>query len=329
MSEHDCLTFLNADNSVPSEFTKAGRAVYNAKHGKKEGNVVFTVALVKQKDILDEMQNLIIKTQMKSRSESIKPFIFDGKQDFSIKDNISISELIPNEKFVDIYIGAPFYFSLNHVYYRLRKQDESNLLIIGDDPEAALSITKHSLSQISHQSHPDTQYYIFDMFPVDSDLQGKFSDLSDEGLKTLNIIYESRKIDECLTTILNTLEQQCDNKSKIGKVILCILNFHTIRDFKKGEFGTPSELSIKLLRIIREGPANSIHTILHVLNRKSFEDRLDWASMDEFENKILLNSQNPRDYGSSIDDDSIEKSYAYIIHPKSRYEADKFKVYHL
>ena len=168
------------------------------------------------------------------------------------------------------------------------------------------------------------------MFPVDSDLQGKFSDLSSKGLKNLKIIQESKKIDECLTTIMNVLEQQCDdNKSKTGKVILCVLNFHTIRDFKKGEFETPSELSIKLLRIIKEGPANGIHTILHVLNRKLLEDRLDWASIGEFENKILLNGQNPRDYGSSIDDDSIEKSFAYIIHPKSRYEADKFKVYHL
>ena len=327
MSEQDCLTFLGADNSVPSEFTKAGRAIYNAKHGKKDGNVVFTVSFIQHEGIPDEIQNLIIKTQKNNQSASIKPFIFDGKQSFTYERSESVIARAPNEKFMDIFIGAPFYYSLKDVYYRLRRQEESNLLLLGDDPEAAISIVRQSINQIAFQSHEDTQYYIFDMFPVDSDLQGKFADLTLNGIQNITIIDESKKISECLKKITNELNNRIDDKPSKGKVILCIMSFHTIRDFRKIEYEDNTQLT-DLLHIIKDGPAKGIHTILHTLSRKTLEEKFPYGSMNEFENKILLKGQNLSEYNiNSIDHDAIEKSHAYIIHPRSRYEADKFKVY--
>jgi len=335
MPEYDCMKLLHTDNMVPSEFTKAGQAVYNSSQGKKEGNVVFNVAFIEKKNIASEIQVLLIKTKNKSQSESITKFIFDGQQDATIESNRAVYErivkkhLVPNENYVNVFIGAPFFLSSDHINYCLQKQRESNLLILGDDPEAAISIVRNSLIQISLQSYEETQYYVFDMFSIVSGLKGKFSDLTEKGLLNLRIIDKTRLMDECFSNIINALEKRFDDESIMGRIILCIMNFHTIRDFKKGESYNPNDLGAKLLRIIKEGPEYGIHTILHTLNQKSLDEVFDRAPLSEFENKILLKGQNPSDYINSIDDNSIGKQMAYIIHPKSRYEADKFKVYQL
>ncbi len=335
LPENDCWKLLHGDNMVPSTFTKAGQAVYNAAQGKKEGNVVFNVAFIDKKKIPNEIQNLVLKTKKKNRLGFIRPFIFDGQQNVTIESNAVLYESIVNKQFninenyIDIYIGAPFYLSKEHINYRLRKQQESNLLIIGDDPESAISIVRHSLTQISLQSHQETLYHIFDMFSIDSGMKGKFLDLSDKGLLNLNIINKPRLIEDCLSNIIAELEKRFDDESIKGRIILCLMNFHTIRDFKKGDAYPQNELGAKLFRLIKEGPEYGIHTILHTLNQKSLEEVFDRAPFGEFENKILLKGQNPSDYVNSIDDNSIEKFLAYIIHPKSRYEADKFKVYQL
>jgi hypothetical protein len=335
LPEYDCMKLLHIDNMLPSTFTKAGQAVYNTSQGKKEGNVIFNVAFVEKKKIAHEIQTLITKTKGEIQSEKIEPFIFDGQQEVTIENNLFLNqriirkELIPNENFIDIFIGTPFYLSREHVNYRIRKQQESNLLIIGDDPEAAISITRNSLIQISLQSHQETQYYIFDMFSIDSGLKGKFTDLNQKGLISLSIIDKTRMINDSLSKITEELEKRFDDESIKGRVILCFMNFHTIRDFKKGNSYDLNELGTKLLRIIKEGPEYGIHTIIHTLNQKSLDEVFDRAPLGEFENKILLKGQNPADYINPIDDNSIEKFLAYIIHPKSRYEADKFKVYQL
>jgi len=335
LPENECWKLLHMDNMVPSTFTKAGQAVYNIAQGKKEGNTIFNVAFINKNEIPNEIQNLINNIESKSPSDIVKPFIFDGQKDVSIATNSTLNELIAtkqlniNENFIDIFIGAPFYLSAEHIHYRLRKQQESNLLLIGDDPESAISIVRHSLTQISLQSHQNTQYYVFEMFAIDSGLKGKFSDLAEKGLNNLTIIDKTRLINDYLTKVTDELEKRLNDDSIKGRIILCLLNFHTIRDLKRGGYNPPNELGVQLLRIIKEGPAYGIHTILHTLNQKSLDEVFEIAPLDEFENKILLKGQSPQQYANSVDDTSIEKSHAYIIHPKSRYEADKFKIYQL
>jgi len=329
LPEHDCMKILNVENDIPSNFTKAGEAVYNAAQGKKEGNLIFQAAFIDKGTIPNEVSALAAH----SKTIFEKPFIFDGARDIAYEDNLQLMKGIreksikQNLLYANAYLGEPFYLSSDHAFIRVRKQQESNILLIGDDPGGAISVAWKTLHQLALQSNPDSRTIIFDLFPIDGGWMGKFDNLSKNKVQNIKIYTKPKSIDEVLSEIQDELNMRSEKDESKDRIILCIMNVSSVRDFRKLGYGDLSPTASKLSTILKEGPKYGIHSIIHFLNRKSFDDVFDRNIDDEFENKILLKGQNPCDYGTSIDDEVKKEYTAYAIHPKSKYEADKFKIY--
>lgn len=332
MPELDCMKVLHVDNVLPSEFTKVGQAVYNASQGLKDGNVVFQSAYIERKIIEADVSNLLAIAI--SKKINMSPFIFDGTRDLTIEENALLMQKYAsndfqiNENFADAYIGEPFYLSDHHLFLRLRKQQESNLLLIGDDPGGAISCTYQLIEQIIKQSPIQSTVFILDNFPVDSGWKDQFNNLKKpEGIE-INIFNSARAIEQILSQIRDEIEKRLNDGSRNSRILLCLMNSNAIRELKKTEYEL-SAVGRKLQSIIKDGPEFGIHTIIHFLNRKSFEEAFERNAYNEFENKILLKGQNPYDYGKSTDETVNNEFTGFAIHPRSNYEADKFKIYRI
>jgi len=324
MPESDCVRMLNVDNMVPSTFSKAGQAIYNNQHGKNTGNLLFQVAFIDKLQLKAEVE--------KFTASSIEPFIFEGDQQVDFSSNTSLAasvqkrDLPVNDKFVDLYIGQPFFISEKHAFYRYRKQQLSNMLIVGDDPLAAISSVYHSCMQLILQSSPGSKFYIFDFFSIDSGYSGKFDSLQ-EYTNSLTIINKSKKIEETLDTILQEIQERMDTDKK-ERIGLFFMNTHTLRDLRMDGYNE-SPLSKKLASIIKDGPECGVHTCIHLLNRKSFDEIFDRKIVSEFENLLILKGQSPSDYGDYTSDSPKTEFTAYLCTPWSKYGSDKIKIYRI
>lgn len=330
MPEYDCMKILHVDNVMPSEFTKAGQAVHNTAQGKKEGNTIFQAAFIEK----SQLPEIIASLPSPKCINFSKAFIFDGTRDIKFEENETLwnnirgNNLLINDLFADSFIGEPFYLSDKHVFIRLRKQQESNVLMIGDDPGGAISVANKTIYQVILQSQPESKVLLFDLFPVDSGWMGRFNfdEFAENNIHNTKIYSRSKLLDEILSQIRIELENRFEDDSIKTRILLCIMNTNSIKDLRSTGYDI-SPLAGKLLSIIKDGPEYGIHTILHFLNRKSFDDIFERSVYDEFENKILLKGQNPYDFGLNVED-VIENEYTgYAIHPKAKYESDKFKIY--
>lgn len=328
MPEHDCIRILHIDNDVPAGFTKAGQAVYNKSLGRKEGNIIFQIAFIDKKNIPEEIRKFPIE---KKRAYIENKFVFDGTNDTQFEENRHFNELVKNNNlkinnlFTDVFIGEPFYLSNKHLSYRIRKQQSSNVMIVGDDPLSAISLAYHSLYQLILQSSLDSKFYIFDMFNADSGFQGGFNNLGD--LKTETKIYtKSHAVEEVLELVKTELNRRIEEDGNRGRIFICFMNIGSVRQFRRSEFDISPQAK-DLYNLIKDGPEYGIHIIVHSLNRKSLEQIFDYGVFNEFENIILLKGLNPIEFGSATDELVTKEYTGFLISPVCKYGTDKFKIY--
>jgi hypothetical protein len=328
MPSHDCIRILSMDNDLPVSFSKAGQAVYNNSLGRKEANSPFQVAYIDKIKISHEL-NLFPAIPDKKYVEN--QFIFDGSNNIHFEDNLEFSELIRtnsvkiNDVYSDIYIGEPFYLSLTHFSFRIRKQHASNLLIVGDDPKAAISVSFYTLYQLLLQSSKESQIFVIDLFGVDSGLQGGYDSLKELG-PNIEITSKLKSAEEFIGLVKAELNKRFEEEGRKGRIILCLMNINSFRQLKRTDYSL-SPFATDLLSIIKDGPEYGIHTIIQTLNKKSFEEIFEYNIYNEFENLVLLKGYNPSDFNSEKDEAVTKDFTAFVISPRCKYSADKIKIY--
>jgi hypothetical protein len=233
---NDCHKILNQDNDLPIYFDKAGEAVYNTKNGLSEGNLKFQVGYMsgnKMNEIIYELQS-IAKTAQKDLH---KRFIFDGTISANITSNQDLNEKIRNNSFVrndnftDIYFGEPAYLDEKHAFFRLRKQNESNVLILGQDTQSAVAIVYHSIWQLIKQSSEQSKFYILDLFNIDSGFKDSLNPLQQF---SSSVVVKSKNIDieDIINEIYKELNQRIENEDKNFRIVLTILDIQKARPLK-------------------------------------------------------------------------------------------------
>jgi len=333
MPENDCMKILSFENTVATSFTRAGQAVYNAQQGQKKGNIEFQVSFMTGEKVVQNIEELnqIAEKQEFDKSKN-KQFIFDGTVASSIENNKVLSENIKNDSFTindsfcDLYIGEPSFLQEEHCKIRIRTQQESNCLIVGDDSKAALSIIYNGMCQLIKQSSKDSVFYIFDLFAVDCGYAGQFSPLKElsENVK----IYSKAKPLGCkISEIKEELERRFEEEGSPGRIVLVIINIQTIRELRKDGFSF-SDTSEALFDILKDGPDYGIHSFIHSVSYNGLMNAMDSEHIKEFENKIILKGVDPYQI---IDDSNLkeitQEGIAYAVSPQSKYSGDKFKTY--
>ena len=336
MPENDCTRLLSVDNDLPKTFNRAGQALYNANQGQKNGNVEFQVAYMTDKEVVANIELINnLKLSNSDINTEFKRYIFDGSSNAKMEDNSILAENLKNDSFIvndnfcSLYIGEPAFIQEEHIKIKIRKQQESNVLLSGDASNATISIIYNSYQQLIKQSSAESKFYIFDTFDVDSGFSGQF-----EGLKQLtqNIkIYSKPKpIESLIEELTEELGKRFEEEGSQGRIVVSLLNIHKFKDLRKeGEYGDFPENTKKLFKLLKDGPDYGIHFFVHAVNYNGLMTLLEQKHLKEFENVIVLKGEEPEKHLDSYGGMKTikEEKMAYLKSPETKYPLDLFKIY--
>ena len=332
----DCDQILGAMNHAPfTALTKKGEAIYNSRGGLTEGNIRFQTAYLSESKLSYFINNITDEVVKKyGTKEPFKRFIYDGSVSASIENNENLQgkPFEVNDKKCLVYLGEPAALVEEHTNFTLRKQNESNVLIIGQDTASAVSIIYHSLSQIVPQSSTESKFYICDKMNVDSEFYGKFNVLTDK-FSNNEIVENDLEIENTINQVFDELEKRKQDKTITNRIVLTFVDIYNARNLRKSGFNA-SPVAQKLVTILKDGSSFGIHTIVYANSYANFSAVLDPLQLvNEFEIKIeLRNGDGYKIFGGANMDTQkstpTSNNIANIKTPQNN-EIQKFKVYTL
>lgn len=320
--EMDCDQMLGFNNHIPYTFTSAGEAIYNAASGRTEGNIRFQTAFLRDDEILDIIEKLHQKAKKEFKELPHKQFIYDGSIKPSSSTNPEYNNTKVNEKACTVYIGDSISIREEHVFYKLRKQNESNVLLVGQDTESAVSFFKHSSYQVSNQSSKSSSFYIFNKLNVDSQFYPVLSNL-----KTPKVISEDYEIEKIISQTLDKLESRMNGKESTSRIVLGLVDVNNIRPLRKIGMRL-SPVGETMSKIILDGPNYNVHVICYSSSYSRFNQVFDAQSiLSNFDTRIELNGgQGSKIYGIVSDMTDLQDGIARIHSPFEQ-DINKFKPY--
>jgi len=287
-TEKDCDQFLGQGNHAPFKaLQKKGEAIYNAKSGLSEGNVRFQVAYLSDKDLAAKISALQEKTLAEYGSDtpkSIVPrFLFDGEVNATFAER----EYTPDYRKCKVYVGEPVALEAEHTSFSLLRQNESNVLVVGQDILATMSILSHSIRQILPQSTEECKVYVCNKVNMDNEYYGKLDSLPDEFGDKVNLLEDDHEIQRTIETVFDEVEKRKAENNK-NRIILAFADIYNVRALRKSGYAD-SPLTQKLTGILKDGPGLGVHCIIHASSFDNLKNILDALSMlNEFNVRIEL-----------------------------------------
>jgi S-DNA-T family DNA segregation ATPase FtsK/SpoIIIE len=321
MSEEESILIL--DKKSASLLNK-GQAIYSSKNSNSDNKFFFPYINTEIIQSLIRKLTVVVKTTKVEEKVLEKQNTIDIYKNTSLLEHIKNNNFTVNKDFCDVFIGSQDTKEDSHIFFRLRRQIESNLIIIGKDLSSAFSILGISLYQIIKQSTNESKFYILDLFNVDSGFKGNF-DFLKSYTDNCNI-GESRNIESFINEIVQELDNRLEEYNNKNRIILVIANLQNAR--KKLDQKSTSPIGRKLMKILSEGPEVGIHTFLYSENYSTFESLIDSQFLSEFENKISIKggeSLNILEDPSSLNITS--NGYAILQCPYLEDNNNIFKVY--
>jgi len=324
-------------NDGALQLTKIGNAIVNAHNGEKAHNVNFQVGMMEDVyPYIDALKKAFAEQYPDAKEER---FVSDGKnvgrieKNDILKNNI-VKSFKVNDRFCDVYIGEPAFIRNEHAHIRVRKQAGSNIALVGNDIKSAVSIIGLINYQLIRQSSEQSKFYIVDCFNIDNEYSECF-DFAKPYFKDQIFIYNSKRIDFVLDEIETELQHRIDKENegeKVGgRIGLSIAYMQNCRALKKDGYNV-SPATKKLSRIIKEGAEYGIHILLYSLTYQGLTEILDTSTLNEFENRIALDSGKSMGVITEQTSTKItEKGMALLQAPEefTTYNPDLIRVYSL
>ena len=294
LSDMESQRILGNDGAL--KLTRVGNAIINNQNGEKDANINFQVALLG-----DELYEYVYKLRDKYKREypeiPLSQFLSDGDNNGHIERNKPLLATLRsenyrlNDRYCDIYIGEPAFIREKHAFIRIRRQQGSNVIMVGKDTKSALTVTALINYMLDRQSSPGSRFYIVDCFNIDNEYAERLEFLKSYS-PNIEVAY-SRNLGDVIGKVYAELERRVAEESagvrNKDRVCLSILYMQNCRGLKKEGYNV-SPITKQLIRIIKEGPEYGIHTILHSLSYQGMQEILDSSAINEFENRIALDS---------------------------------------
>jgi hypothetical protein len=306
-SEADANLILAKDNNAARLLSRPGEAIYNDANGLVEGNDIFQVVWLpeeRREVYLRDLQTLAHQRNWQAPAPAI---VFEGNNPADLPSNPGLRELIESggadqsarERVA--WLGDALAIK-DATAARFRRQSGSNLLIIGQNGDAARAILGAAsisvlFQQTTEQRAGEPTITILDGSPSDDPdahwlerLAGFFP--HDVQLTTL------RAGPHGLDRLAEELEaRKLDPSAPCPPRFLVIYGLHRFRDLRRSEddfgFGrrdeartvTPAE---QLAELIREGPALGIHVMAWCDTLANVQRAVDRRDLREFEQRVLF-----------------------------------------
>ena len=286
-SEADSRLILADDNPAARLLSRPGEAIYNAANGMVEGNNTFQVAWLP-----DEERDRYLKALhelAEQRGYRPSQIVFEGNAPAEIAQNRPLGDLLDGRE-PSAPARAPLAWLGEPVAIKdpsaaiFRRQSGGNLLIAGQNDEAALGMLLSSLVSLAAQQRfissngmgDGSQFYILDFGAADAPYAGLLRRLP-ELLQRPVRVAGRRDLPEVIEEIAAEVDRRLESDdSGAPPIYLAIFGLQRARDLRlEDEFAMPSFSSFpgdepppppspakRFPTILREGPDLGVHTIV-------------------------------------------------------------------
>jgi hypothetical protein len=312
-TDADSRLILADDNPAARLLSRPGDAIYNDHNGLVEGNSRFQVAILEDAD----EQKYLAQLQALAGQKRYPQTVFEGSALGAIGDNVELRDMIfqpgwPSAGPIEqAWLGEPISIA-PHVSAKFRRQSGSNLLIVGQNEEAALGMLTTSLVSLAAQHHPEqsepnsARFMVIDYSPVDGQYATYLPEIIAQlphAQQTMGII-PRRRLDESLTNLVAEIQQRLAREDQLsngvsasqdrpGSIYLVIYGLQRARDLRPDDMmgmptfnasGIPEPPSAAQLfsTILRDGPEVGVHTLVWCDTVTNLSRSLDRRALREF-----------------------------------------------
>ena len=341
-SEADSQMILGDGNSAARLLTRPGEAIYNDAQGMVEGNSPFQVAWLtdEKRDSFLDAVNLKVK-QCKTPLPP-PPIVFEGNEAADYRLCPPLNELFAAPKYVPsnspplAWLGDPVSIKAP-TSIAFRRQSGSNVLVIGQNEEAALAMLSLSMIGLAAQLSPAAlSFYMLDGTPTDSPLFGVLPGVA-AALPHETKVTEYRVVGDAIHEIYVEMQKrQTDGAANPPAIFIMIFGMQRYRQLRKSEesfsFGgdeeKPPDPGKEFAELLREGPAFGIHVISWIDSATALDRTLDRGSMRELDHRILF-QMSAADSSNLIDSPAANKLGANraLSYSEEQGSMEKFRPY--
>ena len=348
-SEADAHLILSEDNTAARLLTRPGEAIYNDANGMIEGNNLFQVVWLsdeKREEYLRQIQDL---ARARNRPPA-SPIVFEGNLPAVASRNPLLNPLIEAAawpeppRFEQAWLGDAIAIK-DPTAAVFRPQSGSNLLMVGQNDEAALAMLLMAGLSIAAQHPPRSsgglRFYLLDGSPVDSSLAGELGKL--EGYiphPVKNVT--ARELAKVVGDIAAEVERRRDQAAEdLAPIYLLIYDIQRFRDLRKGDddfgfsssFGgedKPASPSKSFTTILKEGPAVGVHSLVWCDSVNNLNRTFDRGGLREFEIRVLF-QMSANDSSALIDSPAAGKlgPNRALFYSEEENRIEKFRPYGL
>jgi DNA segregation ATPase FtsK/SpoIIIE, S-DNA-T family len=344
-SEADAHLILSEDNTAARLLTRPGEAIYNDANGMMEGNNLFQVVWLPDAN----REGYLEKIQEMSRglkNQKPPPIVFEGNLPADVHKNPLLNRLMEATEWPEApkadyaWLGDAIAIK-DPTAIVFRPQSGSNVLIVGQNDEAALAMMIMGALGIAAQHPPagpqSCRIYLLDGSPVDSALFGQLGRLKDVLPHPVNNVTWrelAAMYGELAAELKRRQEATSDDQVPIYIFIYDVQRFRDIRksddDFGYTRYDEDKPMPPSKLfgDVLRDGPPVGIHTIIWCDSVNNMNRTLDRQGMKEFENRILF-QMSANDSSTLIDTPAASKlgENRALYYSEEENRIEKFRPY--
>jgi hypothetical protein len=311
-NEADAYLIMDQDNPAPRLLSRPGEGIYNDSAGSIEGNSPFQTVWLPE-EVRDSYLAKARERADQSSKQYPEPFVFEGSAPADVRENIVLRAQLQAQSVkppaqARIWLGAPNSIKgpTDAVFQR---QSGSNLLIVGQNEETAMTLVAVALVSLAAQYPKGTaRFLLLDStppgFPQREFLERVIQAIPHE-------IIQVKPGD--LAETMGGLAQEMKNRSgdePPDKAPETFLLIHGLQNFKKlrmeDEFGFSSggseavQPAVVLQNLISEGSSSGFHVIATCDTYNNVNRFLGRKQMGGFEMRVLF-QMSASDSASLID----------------------------
>jgi hypothetical protein len=301
-SEADAHLILSDENSAARLLSRPGEAIYNDANGLVEGNNPFQVVWLSDERREEYLHDITALAHERRPDLQAPPLVFEGNVAADPGKNHLLEQMLrapawpsPPPRAVHAWLGEPMTIK-DPTAATFRPQSANNLLVVGQQDDAALATMVMSLVSLAAQLPPGAEpsFYILDGSAVDAPYAGYLEKLA-------GVLPQPARLGGWreVTTLLGELSAELDRRQKAtgavaAPVFLAIFGLQRFRDLRRNEddfyarreeTANPAQ---QFATLLREGSALGLHTLLWCDTLNNLNRSLDRASMREFDLRILF-----------------------------------------
>jgi hypothetical protein len=339
-SEADGHIILSDDNSAARLLSRPGEAIYNDANGLVEGNNPFQIVWLaeeQREEYLRQIQELSRKQAFVAPQAQI---VFEGNAPADVGKNHLLEELLAqvtwpaNQRVSQAWLGESIAIK-DPTAAVFRAQSGSNLLIIGQNDEAALGILSTAFLGLAAQ-HLAARFCLLDGSPEDSALAEVLSHVA-SGLAHQIHVGGRRELAAAIKDLAEEVERrQQASDHEFPPTFLFIYGLQRFRELRRSEddftfarsTDEPPNPAKQFGNILREGPPVRVHTLVWCDSLNNVNRALERQALREFELRVLF-QMSATDSANLIDTPLASKLglHRALFHSEEQGRLEKFRPY--